>query len=387
MKNTFWKRVDFQVSIFTAAIVAALTFSIFIFQYQITYRDTLKSLNDQVESIYSYIDEFLDTTTFDNISVREDINNPEYIEMHDLFRQVKEVTGVMYLYTAKQNSNGEFIYVIDGLNSDNPSFRYPGDLIESEIYPDMQRALSGEKVLPDKIKDTEWGKIFITYLPIYDDADVIGVIGIEFEAEHQYMTYRNLRLLLPWFILLFSLIASLISRALFRHISNPFYRDMANTDYLTQLKNRNAYQIDMANLIAMRREHGMGIIAIDLNSLKKVNDTYGHEKGDQYITCISQAFENLKTKEAVMYRIGGDEFVIWVPGADESKIENLMARLKEEFYKLTFSPDLSFSWGYAIYNEQEDDDLHSTYRKADKQMYSKKQEHYSALENNTDKNR
>lgn len=381
MKKNIRKRVDFQVSILTAVIVAVLTFTSFLLQYHITYKDTLKSLNDQVESIYSYIDPFLDADTFSNISVREDFHNPDYAKVHDIFRRVKEVTGVMYLYTAKENENGEFIYVIDGLNPDNPSFRYPGDPIEREIYPDMKRALGGEKVLPDKIKDTEWGKIFITYLPIYDQNKVIGVIGIEFEAEHQYMTYRNLRLLLPWFILLFSVIACLISRALFRHISNPFYHDMANTDYLTQLKNRNAYQIDMDNIIAMKLEKEMGIIAIDLNSLKKVNDTWGHEKGDQYITCVSKAYQNLDTKKAVMYRIGGDEFVILVPQADKHKIEELMAALEQEFNKLIFSPELNFSWGYAIYDEREDADLHSTYRKADKQMYSKKQIHYSSIEN------
>ena len=57
---------------------------------------------------------------------------------------------------------------------------------------------------------------------IYDGEQVLGVVGIEFEAGHQYDTYRSLRLLLPLFILLFSLGACLVSRLLFRRISNPF---------------------------------------------------------------------------------------------------------------------------------------------------------------------
>ena len=103
------------------------------------------------------------------------------------------------------NEDGEFVYLIDCLDQSEPDFRYPGDLIEHEIYPDMQRALDGQKVLPDRIKDTEWGKIFITYMPIYDGEQVLGVVGIEFEAGHQYDTYRSLRLLLPLFILLFGI--------------------------------------------------------------------------------------------------------------------------------------------------------------------------------------
>lgn len=378
IKKKFWKRVDFQVTLFTAAIVAILTFSTFLIQYRITYQDTLKSLNDQVDSIYTYISSLLDTDTFKNISNRDDMDDPGYQSMHDLFRRAREITGVMYLYTAKQDENGNFIYVVDCLEPSNPDFRYPGDLIEPEIYPDMEKALSGQKVLPDKIKDTGWGKIFITYLPIYSHwGDVIGVIGIEFEAEHQYTTYRNLRLLIPGFILLFSLIASIAAHMIFRKISNPFYHDMANTDYLTGLKNRNSYQVDMDNLIAMKMQDGMGLVVIDLNNLKLVNDTLGHETGDRYISCISQAYFNLHTKEAVMYRTGGDEFVLAVPDASEEKLERISKSLKEEFDRLKFSEDLNFSWGYAVYDPKQDNTIHSTYRRADKYMYARKQKFHN----------
>ena len=163
----------------------------------------------------------------------------------------------------------------------------------------MQRALNGERVLPDKIKKTDWGKIFITYLPIYEGEEIIGVVGIEFRADHQYQVYQNLRRVLPVFILLFSLAASLVSRYLFRRISNPFYRDMSNMDYLTRLKNRNAYQLDMKNRIAAKKEKDTGFILIDLNSLKHINDTMGHETGDRYITCISQAYLNMGPEDGI----------------------------------------------------------------------------------------
>lgn len=241
MRSELWRRVDVQVSLFTAVIVAILSYSIFMVQYRITYNDMLRSLNDQAEHIYSYIGERMDTDTFKHISGPGDVQKEDYQRMHDRFQRVKEITGVMYLYTAKMNDAGEFVYVVDCLDPVDADFRYPGDPIEREIYPDMQRALNGERVLPDKIKKTDWGKIFITYLPIYEGEEIIGVVGIEFRADHQYQVYQNLRRVLPVFILLFSLAASLVSRYLFRRISNPFYRDMSNMDYLTRLKNRNAY--------------------------------------------------------------------------------------------------------------------------------------------------
>ena len=377
MKTEIWKRVDIQVSLFTAVIVALLSFSIFMAQYKITHDDMLRSLNDQAEHIYTYIGGQLKKDTFKHISTREDMDSEDYKVMHECFKRVKEITGVMYLYTAKMNDQGELVYVIDCLDPSESDFRYPGDPIENEIYPSLQRALQGERVKPDKIKDTDWGKIFITYLPIYEGEEVIGVVGIEFQANHQYRTYQDLRQALPVFILLFSLIASLMSRYLFRYISNPFYRDRTNTDFLTQLKNRNAYQLDISNRISRKKSAGTGFILIDLNSLKQVNDTMGHDVGDQYIICISQAYLNMHTEEGVMYRIGGDEFVVVLENTTDENIQKFVDLLHEEFKKLAFRPEFAFSWGCAIYDGFMDADLFSTCRRADKNMYMKKQEYYN----------
>ncbi|QJU21097.1 GGDEF domain-containing protein [Enterocloster bolteae] len=376
MKPSIWRRVDIQVSLFTAIVVALLTFSIFWFQYRITYNDTLISLRDQAEAIYGYVEKRLDKSTFDLVRTREDMEGDVYKQAHEAFQRIREISGVRYLYTAKMNEDGEFVYLIDCLDQSEPDFRYPGDLIEHEIYPDMQRALDGQKVLPDRIKDTEWGKIFITYMPIYDGEQVLGVVGIEFEAGHQYDTYRSLRLLLPLFILLFSLGACLASRLLFRRISNPFYRDMSNTDYLTQLKNRNAYQLDIGNRIAGKAQEGTGFMLLDLNGLKHVNDTLGHDAGDVYITCVSKAYLNMRTREAVMYRIGGDEFVVVMPDADRDKIQDFMRRFGDMFNREASMPEFTFSWGYSIYDPKADADLYSTCRRADKNMYMRKQQYY-----------
>lgn len=157
MKPSIWRRVDIQVSLFTAIVVALLTFSIFWFQYRITYNDTLISLRDQAEAIYGYVEKRLDKSTFDQVRTREDMEGDVYKQAHEAFQRIREISGVRYLYTAKMNEDGEFVYLIDCLDQSEPDFRYPGDLIEHEIYPDMQRALDGQKVLPDRIKDTEWG--------------------------------------------------------------------------------------------------------------------------------------------------------------------------------------------------------------------------------------
>ena len=154
------------------------------------------------------------------------------------------------------------------------------------------------------------------------------------------------------------------------------HRDMSNTDYLTQLKNRNAYQLDIGNRIAGKAQEGTGFILLDLNGLKHVNDTLGHDAGDVYITCVSKAYLNMRTREAVMYRIGGDEFVVVMPDADRDKIQDFMRRFGDMFNREASMPEFTFSWGYSIYDPKADADLYSTCRRADKNMYMRKQQYY-----------
>ena len=107
----------------------------------------------------------LDKAAFSEINVKEDMQKNSYRSMHEMLNNVKKAARVKYLYTAKKNESSEFIYLIDGLDYDSQDFRYPGDPIEWEIYDDMERALTGGPVLPKAIKNTGWGKIFITYMP------------------------------------------------------------------------------------------------------------------------------------------------------------------------------------------------------------------------------
>ncbi len=212
-------RVDLQVSILLSIFVATVALTCFFVSYKVTYNDMCLSLKERAEFIYGYLEEQLDLAAFSDFETRKDMEHPDYIVMHDVFSTVKEATGVMYLYTARKNNDGSYIYVVDGLDPESPDFRYPGDRIEEEIYKDMDRALSGEEVYPNKIVHTSWGNIFICYLPLYNQNEIVGVLGIEFEAQHQYMTYQKLRLFVLLAVLIFTSLAFLTSRRLFRHVN------------------------------------------------------------------------------------------------------------------------------------------------------------------------
>lgn len=227
-----YHRVDLQVSLLLAVFVAAVALTCFAVSYNMTYQDMKTGLKERVEYIYQYLDGHLDLSVFSDLETKEDMEEEAYLVLHRVFSAVREATGIRYLYTAKKNEEGKYVYVVDGLDLGSEDFRYPGDLIEEEIYGDMDRALDGEKVYPDGIVHTSWGDIFICYLPLYDQGEVIGVLGIEFEAEHQYRTYQHLKAFVPLALIGFTLFAFFISRRMFRHVNEIMERQNEQKEIL-----------------------------------------------------------------------------------------------------------------------------------------------------------
>lgn len=154
---------------------------------------------------------------------------------------------------------------------------------------------------------------------------------------------------------------------------------LANTDSLTKVKNATAYaeKVGTINLEILNGANvKYAIVMCDVNNLKVENDTYGHDSGDVYIkNCckiISQAF-----KHSPIYRIGGDEFIAIVEGADYDNRDFIMAGLLKNVemsskYATTAMGKASFAMGMAVYNPLLDRSVSDTVKRADEEMYKKK---------------
>ncbi|MCB7037102.1 diguanylate cyclase [Eggerthella sinensis] len=364
-------RVDVQVCVIVAVVVACSFLCVYAFNYQVTYGDMLSSLKERSDSIHEYVEDSLDKATFSGIDSAEDMDDPSYRTMKKAFEAVKEATGVRYLYTAKRTDEGSFVYVVDGLSSKSDDFRAPGDLIEDEIVPDMERALDNEVVYPSDIKDTGWGYVFVTYYPIHEDGEVIGVIGIEFDAQHQYDAFETVRIGTPVIAALFCLLAIVVAFFVFRRVSNPWYRDMANTDYLTGLKNRNAFEVDVANWERAEARACGGIVSVDLDGLKDLNDTFGHAAGDEAIKRAAAVVAGACAGEGMVYRVGGDEFVACFFDLDDERAAAFARRVHEACAaEQVEGRALSLSVGWALRAPGEG--MEDLLRRADASMYEEK---------------
>ncbi len=156
-------------------------------------------------------------------------------------------------------------------------------------------------------------------------------------------------------------------------------QELANRDALTGIRNKTAYDHEYKKLEALLKEGDtkIGLAMVDLNFLKKMNDTYGHDKGNLAIQKLCRLVCTTFTHSPV-FRIGGDEFVIILRGSDyddyanlEKKFQSEM-RLMQEDEMLKPWEVISASIGAAFYDPAQDDGLSSVFRRADHTMYENK---------------
>lgn len=156
---------------------------------------------------------------------------------------------------------------------------------------------------------------------------------------------------------------------------------LANKDSLTGIRNKNAYDNEVHRL-EIELSNGMknfGIAMIDLNFLKSINDTYGHEQGNAAIRKLCYIVCHV-FKHSPVFRVGGDEFVVVLEKDDYINIESLVIefniRLEKLVYDGTLEPweKVSAAIGYALYDETLDGTIENVFRRADKNMYARKKE-------------
>jgi diguanylate cyclase (GGDEF)-like protein len=144
-------------------------------------------------------------------------------------------------------------------------------------------------------------------------------------------------------------------------------------DSLTGLYNRRVVDTIFPILLAQtdRKNEKLGILILDCNSFKTINDTYGHIKGDSVLQGVATSLLNVTRKTDIVARWGGDEFLIIVTNTDEKKIRIVISRIEMELQELSqkLQISISVSSGFSIY-PQSATNLEDLIVVADKMMYS-----------------
>lgn len=164
--------------------------------------------------------------------------------------------------------------------------------------------------------------------------------------------------------------------------STKFYiqeiNKMAYQDGLTSVKNKACYLDYMEELSIKKSETDFeyAVVVFDVNGLKWVNDTYGHEAGDRLIIAASQKICNVYLHSPV-FRLGGDEFAAILSDRDYAARETLLQQFQDGMETFILDDEkeieLSIASGMAVYPD-DGEDYENVFRCADERMYQKKKQ-------------
>ena len=145
----------------------------------------------------------------------------------------------------------------------------------------------------------------------------------------------------------------------------------ATNDSLTGLLNRRGWENCIIREEARTQRHGSKgcIIVLDLDGLKKINDTLGHKAGDDLLQRAARCLRTTLRDVDQVARIGGDEFVILVPECSEETVLAILKRLEVQFS----NECVIASWGVAAFDRSTG--IEAAQKVADKRMYEMKARH------------
>lgn len=243
---------------------------------------------------------------------------------------------------------------IEVIDSWMKKFRETGEFYIAVLEDDVSHSRADFDILKAQGIDS------LMAAPLLRDEEIVGFLGVDDPKDHR-----------GDMLMLRSVVDFVTADLEKRRLIEELYR-AGSIDMLTGLKNRNEY-MRRYNELKAQRPDAMGVIFIDINGLKQLNDTYGHERGDAIIRKTAGCIKRHSMGHG--YRIGGDEFIVLWDSIDEEEF-----RRKIEEVKAEFSEEREYSISMGTVWQAGDIDIEKLVKAADTHMYEAKKAHYRSEE-------
>ncbi len=214
-------------------------------------------------------------------------------------------------------------------------------------------------------------------LPLYQGGTLFGYIALSF-PEYDFRHVSMIQDLVSRIIdsaTSFDAIAHQMSALA---AENTNLSKISNIDEFTGLANRRALYLTgrMRYDLALRNGEEAAFIFMDMDGLKRINDTWGHAEGDAAILALSNVLRESFREDDLVVRYGGDEFVILMTGVDASAVNRILERIESklrDFNQGRAHPwNLAASWGCVLTNVTEALSFESIIEESDARLYEEK---------------
>ncbi|MDO4499664.1 MAG: GGDEF domain-containing protein [Erysipelotrichaceae bacterium] len=161
-------------------------------------------------------------------------------------------------------------------------------------------------------------------------------------------------------------------------VQTRIIKELSFHDDMTGLLNRRAYEEELNTIREHKDMDDLVIVAMDVNGLKKINDTIGHECGDELIIGAASCMKKCFDKYGKVFRTGGDEFCA-ILRIKESQLTELQYEFQKvvSTFESTHIKNLSISCGYVVKEKDNNMSIHDMIVLADKRMYADKKNYYN----------
>jgi len=232
-------------------------------------------------------------------------------------------------------------------------------------------------------------------IPFCGTMDQVGESPLNFKVDQSFINWKvyvspkggwnNNTLIYSLVVLISAAISLVLGLIVYKSLkSNYQLRNSSTHDYLSGLFNRHFLEDYQKNILedARREGYNIGFMSLELNSFKKINDTYGHGVGDLVLIETARVLNESIKNEEVTFRLGGDEFLIILPRVkDRIEILQRKDQLHKSFNEDLIIPDYNIkvvpSIGCSMFPE-DGDNIDVLLKAADKQMYIEKRHRHNS---------
>ncbi len=287
-----------------------------------------------------------------------------------LYENAKSVTVYDTGYAFLLDNEGNFVY-----HPEMKSNKISVSFNKEHNYLYEKSMLSAENRTVEKYRWNDMNKRLTTQSLNNGMLFTVCITEDEIMQSQQLMIMRSVVVILL-IISVFILVTVMLTKEIVK---------LAYTDVLTGLGNKTAYRECTDNLnrqIISGENVKFAVAVMDINNLKKINDSYGHEYGDILIQNAASVLKKVWSKDS--YRIGGDEFAVVLLNADSAKMKKdilLFEAEMETFRKKNSGEEyyLQMAVGAAVYDSETDREYADVFRRADSAMYEDKKEKKSRV--------
>ena len=375
--------IRWKILIPVVAVLLVMTVAFILISYQTFRKYEIEDLENYARGLTGLIaDEIIHGEDIDAY-LEQGRSHPDYSEVERKLYKLREAyPDIVYLYVYQVREDG--YHVVFDLDTDEFKGSEPGTV--EKFFPAYEKYipdLLAGKDMPSIVSQEKYGDVLTVYTllegkkeayPCYIGADC----SMDMLREYSWNVIHQVGcFFLAVLAAILAVSVFLTNRNVIRQmdkLENRAYRDT-----LTGLQNRTAYY-EYNDVLNKKEDAGnadFSIVMIDINYLKRVNDTYGHEQGNLYLQHAADLIRKVFGEKHV-YRTGGDEFVVILEGKEQEGAEDRIRAFKDEAAKLQADDSLqpwekvSAAAGLAKYEKGRDASTEEVLRRADEAMYRDK---------------